>query len=330
MPLTIGDLEAVTREKILPGVIDIAISSNPLWNRMVSNNRTTIEGGDEIRRTLLYDRNNTQWHSGRDQLKTDHVDKRTQARYFWKLASHPINIAEDDLQNNNGEAAIASLLETEKQAAGEGFAEALGSGLFSSGGTPSDGISTAEQINGLGSYVGATGTYGDIDPADLGGNSDRWNPTRNTPADPNGELVKQDIQNILGDISRDFTDLRPDLAVLNMEVWNKIWGLLAPSEQLQGTEVNPGFSTFRWNGMVDFVVDQQAPGSGRGTADNSIYFLRERDIQITMHEEVRMDIGEFRKPIDQDVLIAFAKFKGEFTPRRRDFAGDLHNIDPAE
>jgi len=330
MALTVGDLSAVTREKVLPGVVDAAIEAEPTWDYMLQNNLMTAEGGDEIRRVILYDRNNTQWHGKRDQLATNDKDKRTHARYQWRYASHPINLAEADIRNNEGSGAhhIASLLDTERQAAEEGFAEALGKSLFSDGSQPS-GVSTSLQMDGFNSYIG-TGSYADITPGDLPDAAD-WKSHSLAVQDANGKLTKSDIQKrILTDINKDFSNKKADLAICNMAVWSKIWELLAPSQQLMDTDVEPGFSSFTWNGQVEFLVDDRAPGSGRGTTDNKIYFFRTSDLEITRHSEVGMSMSDFKSPYDQDVLVAFIQFQGNFTPSQRKFSGELTGIDPSK
>jgi hypothetical protein len=329
MALSVGDLSAVTRELVLPGVVDAAIENEPMWDYMLENNLMDKEGGDEIRRVILYDRNDTQWHGKRDQLKTDNKDKRTHATYQWRYASHPINLAEADIRNNEGSGAhhIASLLDTEREAAEKGFSEALGSGLFSSGGNPG-GVSTDQQIDGLAAYVG-TGSYADIDPSDLSDSSD-WKSKSVSVDDPNGKLTKGDIQKrILTDINKDFSNQNADLAVCNYAVWSKIWELLVPHQQLMQGTAEPGFSSFNWNGNVEFLVDDRAPGSGRGTNDNKIYFFRSDDLEICRHEDVGMDMTDFKSPYDQDVLVAYIQFQGNFTPGQRKFSGELTGIDPA-
>jgi hypothetical protein len=330
MALTIGDLSAVTRELVLPGVVDAAIENEPMWDWMLQNGNMTAEGGDEIRRVILYDRNSTQWHTKRDQLSTNDTDKRTHARYPWRYASHPINLAEADIRNNEGSGAhqIASLLETERQAANEGFSEALGKSLFSDGSQPS-GVSTGRQMDGFKSYIG-TGTYADINPSDLTDSND-WKATSLQVSNSGtGKLVKSDIQKrILTDINKDFTNQNADLAVCNMAVWSKIWELIEPQQRLLDGDNEPGFSSFSWNGEVEFVVDDRAPGSGRGTSDNKIYFFRSDDLEITRHEDVGMSMSDFKSPIDQDVLISFVQFQGNFTPAHRKFAGELTGIDPS-
>ncbi len=330
MALTVGDISAVTREKVLGDVIDAAVKNEPTWDFMVENNLITAEGGDEIRRPLLYDRNNSQWHNKRDQLSTNNKDKRTHARYSWRYFSHPINIAKADLRNNTGSGAhrIAGLLESEKQAATEAVGELLGQGIFSDGSNPG-GNSTAKQIDGFKAYIG-TGTYGDINPSDLPDPS-IWKATSTSVKDSNGKLTKSDIQKrILTDINKDFGNKTVDLAICNMAVWSKVWELLMPHQQLMENDTEPGFSSFEWNGQVRFIVDDRAPGSGRGTADNKIYFFRTADLEIVRHEEMGMSMTDFQSPIDQPIIIAFINGQLNFVPRQRKYAGELTGIDPAQ
>lgn len=331
MAFNVSDLNAVTRELVLgrDGVVDAAIKNEPLLDFMMSNNMMTVDGGNEIRRVVLTDRNDPQWYSKRDNWHTNNKSKRTHAQYQWRHLQVPINLSEVDLRQNNGsESEIVSLLDTERQAMRQALQEALGGGLFSDGSNPG-GESTAKQIDGLKAYIG-TGSYANLNPSDFPNPSD-WKAVSKSVNDSNGLLTKGDIQKrTLTDINTDFGNGQADLAVCNMAVWSKIWELLAPHQQLMEGDVNPGFSSFVWNGNVEFVVDDRAPGSGRGSTDNKIYFLRTEDIELVRHSETPLDISDFKSPIDQPVIVAFINTDIQFVAKQRKFSGELTGIDPAQ
>ena len=154
-------LTAITREKVLPNIVDQIGKDHPLLGRLWENIKLW-NGGRRLEIPVKY-RHNSQGgsYSGLDVLDTAQEATRTRAYFNIKQIYQPITIANIDLALNGGEGKIADLMETEMEEAKESLTDKFGTQLFS------DGTGNAgKDITGMEAAVGndgtATANYGDI------------------------------------------------------------------------------------------------------------------------------------------------------------------------
>ena len=80
---TLGDIAAAAVDAYLPGVIDLFFNSNPVWVRMASKERVILDGGDQIRQAILYDRMNGGSYAGLDTFDIARRQTKTVMRFDW-------------------------------------------------------------------------------------------------------------------------------------------------------------------------------------------------------------------------------------------------------
>jgi len=154
-------LTSITREKVLPKIVDQIGQDHPLLQRLWDNIKLW-NGGRRLDIPVKY-RHNSQGgsYSGLDVLDTGQQQTRTRAYFNIKQVYQPITIAHIDQALNAGEGKIADLMDTEMEEAKESLTDKLCTQLFSDG-TGNGG----KDLTGLKAAVGndgtATASYGDI------------------------------------------------------------------------------------------------------------------------------------------------------------------------
>jgi len=153
-------LTSITREKVLPEIVDQIGKDHPLLGRLWENIKLW-NGGRRLEIPVKY-RHNSQGgsYSGLDILNTGQEQTRTRAYFNIKQIYQPITIANIDLALNGGEGKIADLMATEMEEAKESLTDKFGTQIFGDG-TGNGG----KDITGLKAAIQdgtVTASYGDI------------------------------------------------------------------------------------------------------------------------------------------------------------------------
>lgn len=159
-----NNLTSITREKVLPSIVDQIGKDHPLFGRLM-NAAKRWGGGTTIEQPVKY-RHNSQGgsYSGLEALDTGQEKTRTRAKWSVKQIHQPIVLSNIDLAKNGGEK-IADLMATEMDEAKESLTDKFNTMLFSDGTGNS-----SKDLTGLHAAVDDgtnVATYGDIDRSTL-------------------------------------------------------------------------------------------------------------------------------------------------------------------
>lgn len=156
-----NNITSITREKVIPKIIDQIGKDQPLFGRFI--NKTKVwDGGTSLEQPVKY-RHNSQGGSyqGLEVLDSGQEITRTRAKIEVKQKYQPIVVSNIDVAINGGQAQIAGLLETEMSEAKDSLKDKFCTSLFSDG--TADG---GKDMTGLEAMVDDgtnTATYAGID-----------------------------------------------------------------------------------------------------------------------------------------------------------------------
>lgn len=127
-----NNLTSITREKVLPKIVDQISKDQPLLGRLFDN-ISLWKGGKTIEQPVKY-RHNSQGgsYSGLEVLSTSQEQTRTRAQWEVKQLYQPIVLSNIDLAKNKGEG-VADLMATEMEEAEESLKDKFCTQLFSDG-----------------------------------------------------------------------------------------------------------------------------------------------------------------------------------------------------
>lgn len=158
MPLSIDALNALTKKKWIPELVDQFFNTTPFLNQLRERSKTW-DGGPQIIVPLEYDEMlNVGSFSGYDAITRDTGEKVTAAAFDPKFNIAPVTLAKTSLAVNQGPQKVIDYAKSRVQNAMKTLRKKMTTQLFSNG-TGNSG----KDITGLLAAVSATGTYGGID-----------------------------------------------------------------------------------------------------------------------------------------------------------------------
>lgn len=304
MALPFTDLNSITRAYIEPRVTDNAFSNNPaLWDLV--NGHYKEAGGTTIGEPILYA---TKSIGGRytafDQLDLTPEETKTRAEVNWSQFYFPASISGLDLIQNQSAEGVVDLLMTRAEEASLNLGDALGTGIFS------DGTGSPQQIDGFRAITGS-GTYAGISPSD----ASNWAANRDTSTSTLTIRTATDI------ISTQRTrGARPNVIYTNDSTWSKGHDLVQTNERFP----HPGSDRFASAGHeaiaflgIPLVSDSHSPGSGRGTADNQMFYLAMEYISLRYSKLRNFTMTDWRQPSQQDAIFSLIFWSGNMICRNR-------------
>ncbi len=137
-------LTAITREKILPMIVDQIGKESVTFGKFLAMAKQ--EGGTQWHVPVKYQHNTEGgYYVGLELLDVGQQDTRTRAVFEWKQYHKPIVLSNIELAKNGGESGVVSLLEAEMEDAKTGMKDALSTAFFGdgSGGTTMTGLRAA-------------------------------------------------------------------------------------------------------------------------------------------------------------------------------------------
>jgi len=291
---------AITREKILPGIVDQIVANNPLLHRLLRKGQR-LDGGKQIDQVIRY-ADNTQggWYSGLDTLDTAQEQTRTRAYFEWRQAHQPIVFSNIDIAKNGGTSKVLDILKTEAEDAKLALEQKFGTALF-----------TAQTGDAMDSLVDAcddgtnVGTYGDI--------------SRSTYTWWKGDYTAAAGASSLADMAASFDAAKfgsdtPTIIVTHESEWSSYEALLQP--QVRFNFATAGYPKID-GGFLSMMFRNTPVIADERCTDGYMYFLNERYLKfVTLkHPDFATDgagfsTSTFRVPTDQDGKVGYILWYG--------------------
>lgn len=308
------NLTSITRERVLPKIIDQIGTDNPLLKRFFDA-AVLWDGGTYLEIPVKY-RHNSQGgsYSGLERLSTNQETTRTRARFPVKQLFQPIVISNLDLAKNGGsdQTKVAGLMETEMEEAKESLKDKFGTQLFSDGtGNNSKNITGLKAAIDDGTVVD---NYGGIVRTTY-----TWFKSSLTTSFGSVTLGKLAT---LFDSAKSGSD-RPTVIVTTETLWSAVEALL--QTQVRFTADSNGYASadgglqnlsFR---TVPVISDEYCPSG-------EIYMINEKYVKLYYMKHAKhptdsqgMTMTPLREPTDQDGQVGFILWYGNLVnsqPRR--------------
>lgn len=292
-----NQLTSLSRNYVLPQVIDQIYRSNVMFFRLNSMNKKIVQGGTQIEVPLNYTRRAAGgFYTGYQQLDTSPSDTVKNGVWDWKQAETNVTVDGLTLIRADSPEAVVNFLDYEFRSARTDLAEILGGGVWSDGsnGLFIDGLKGAvDDTTVLTTYAGinrSTNTW--------------WKSQVDTSTTT---LTLSAMQTLFGNCTEGAR--HPTLLVGTQANYNRFWvlgqtnqtwpvGPGAVDEQL----MQAGFSNLIFNG-VPLAVDSHVPA-------NHIFFLNEEYIDLFVNPRADFDMKEFREPVNQDAMVSLILWAG--------------------
>lgn len=129
-PTTWSQLTSITREKVLPKIIDEVSYGHPLLDKLFKN-AVQLDGGSTIDQVIKYKVNTLGGsYSGLETLDAAQQQTRTRAQWNWKQYAQPIVISNIDVAKNAGAGKIFDLVRQEMEEAKTDIRDKFGTDLY--------------------------------------------------------------------------------------------------------------------------------------------------------------------------------------------------------
>ncbi len=305
------NLTSITREKVLPKIVDQIGKDHPLLGRLWDAAKLWT-GGTSIQVPVKY-RHNAQGgsYAGLDVLDTSQEKTRTRAKWNVKQIYQPIVLSNIELAQNGGEK-IADLMDTEMEEAKESLTDKFCTQLFGDG--------TGNGSKDLTGLVAAIDDGTNVDTyGDIARSTHSWfraNYTANV-----GSLMLSDLATMF-DSCKSGQDT-PTIIVTTETVWSAYEALLQPQVRFQSeasgyNSGDGGMKALSFRGVP--VISDEYCDSGY------VYFVNEKYLKLyyMRHPKHPTDgkgfiVTPLREPVNQDGQVGFIFWYGNLIntqPRR--------------
>lgn len=322
MAFTRDYLQATTQKHIVPRLADGVFIGCPFAWYLRENHSVKLAGGEAIVQPILYREGTAEWWDRVDVADLSVIEPEQSAKFDWKWLRVLMVIPDTDVWKNSGPDGKINLLAAREQHAELTLIENLSDGLMGTN------ASNSKQIDGLQDLYAASGTsYGDLLDTDFDDYGGRWLSQIISPV-VGGTLTPTELRRMRGAATFG-SRTRPNLALCNQSVFNKIWAL-AENDQRFSTErtASIGFEEIRFEGMP-IVVDNHVAGSGYGNADNHIYMLNMDHIQFYVHQDVAFMTRVYEPTPAQNVYVAGIYLGCNLTTDNRRCHSVIKTINPS-
>ena len=307
MPSVIGldTLTTISRQTILPDIVDGVYDSHVLLYRLVRSNKKMIQGGNHIEYPIQYARPNIAGpYQGYDVINVAPFDVLRAAAWDWKQYQSHVTIDGLSTIKANSPDAVADLISTQFDIARAELEMALGADLYRG----VTGSGNPKALDGLADAVANSGTYGTLNHA-----NSYWQAKVNTGT----------TQMSVGALFTMFGDLtigreHPTIILSRQAQYNRfaslVYGTSGASYDLQVPAVGSdevlgqaGFTNLLFNN-VPWVVDSLVDGS----SDGKVYFLNENHMRLIVSSRADMFLEDFVRPHNQDAATSLLLWAGNF------------------
>jgi hypothetical protein len=246
---TLNDIVTAALPEFRPDLVDGVFNSNPFLARLMAKEKVLLDGGEEIRCNIIYDKLPGGWYSGLGPFSTSTKETFTPLRFFWKQVRAEITLPEIDLFKNMGPHKIFDLLGGKMAVAKMTLADLVGTALYNDG-------TDIQQPLGLRLATIETGTYGEIARGtDALGTAVKGN------TDATGGAITLPFLNAqMGEASAGGAQ-KPDLLLTTQTLWDAIWARVQPQQRFtkgSGEAWDVGTNYIEINGST-LVADSHCP-----------------------------------------------------------------------
>lgn len=309
MPLSWGDVTAVTKRYILPYVTDQFYTSNPLFLYLAKKG-VRLAGGRFISFPVLFAELPGGSYRGFDTLDTSWVSQIQEADLDWKQYYAAITI--DGLSEimNGGPDAVVSLLSAYLENGRRTLEDKIGTDLYGTNTNSKalDGLWAACSDNAETSSLGVT-TY-----ANISRSSNTWWKASATLDNSNVQITLPTLQTQYGLAVQGQT--APDLIVTTQAGYNEVWNKVQPQQRFgNGEGIGIGFPYIQFNG-AKIMVDSHATFSstsvigGTYSGVNGFYLLNTEFIELFVHKDRDFFMTGWMQPTNQDARTAHMYWAG--------------------
>jgi len=313
----VSDIVATTIENRSGKIADNVTKNNAILMKLSQSGKIkTVSGGSKIFQELSFAENaNAGWYSGYDLLPVAAQDVISAAEYEFKQAACPIVISGLDMLRNSGKEQIIDLLEGRINVAEATMANLMSAGLYSDGSAAG-----GKQIEGLNKAIPqapAGTTYGNITASGVGlfWQNQIAAPIALAPTTIQGAFNAMWVKLVRG------AD-RPDLIMVDGEIWATYLASLQAQQRFTGTEVGKlGFPSIKYMDC-DVVLDG---GIGGFCPAKNSFWLNSKYLHYRPHSQRNMTSlsPNKRYAINQDAEVQILAWAGNLTCSGRQFQGRL-------
>ena len=285
MPLSIDQLNSITKKHIAPRIGDNLFNAIPLFHRLREQRKELVAPGVKITEPIIYQgTGQAGGFTGDGPLPTTSQEHLTSAEFDLVTYQVPIVVSNRQLMDNSGPNGVHKLLSTVQMVAELDLQDQIGGDLFTGNGSSVD----ANALDGLDLMVDDNDTpksYGGISVSDFAG----W------AADDTGSfgaITLLKIQKMLGRVT--FGTDRPSLIVCTQDIFDKTWSLLQAQQEFRSEkEGDAGFQMLRVSG-IPMMVDSKCPEAS--ASDQTMYALNEKYLYLYTHPQANMLVRPFQEP----------------------------------
>ncbi len=244
----INDIVTTTLQEARKELIDAFFVSNALLVRLMSKDKVTSEGGEEIRSNFVYDEMDGGSYGKGDPFGANFKEFMTAMRLRWKRNRAEFSLDGLDVAVNRGASKVIDFAMSVKDNAKRSLLNKIGYQLYGDGSG-----NNSKDIDGLKIAINDTGTYGGIVRSATGPGA-AIKSVVNTAGGPYNNAM---VQSAIG--SATFGRDTPDLIITTQAIFDKIWTISQTSERNTAEDMRRvGFKTVEISG-VPVVVDQHCP-----------------------------------------------------------------------
>jgi len=302
LPFT-SQVEATTHNLIESGSEDNIYGSAPLFYHLRETGQITEQGGAAIQSGVIYQKIAAGGsYSGADLLNTNPTDTDTALKADWKLYYTHVVLTHHDLIRNSGENAVVDLIQSKTKNAHLKMGDLLSTDIFSTNGDSATGIT------GLRNLASTSTTHHSITTTDFTG----W------VADVDAASSAIALSTLeAGYLDATIGSDMPDIIVGNKAIYKKYWALLQSNQRFGGEmTASGGFKYLLFNDVPVFF-DSHSPGTGAGTADNWLFMLNSRHLNLVVHKNDNFLVEKIPPPANQNIRIWRLTFSGNLICRNR-------------
>ncbi len=309
----IDTINTAIREIYMPQVTDNIFLSNPLLALLMKQSKAQ-NGGLQLRVPIEYvDEGNSQGsYSGYEVLNTEQPDILTTALYDWVQMYAAINISGRDEHMNTGTDGIIDLIETRMKNAEKRLKKVFTDDLFAAAGA-----NASDEISSLNDIIAVDRSLGGIDSTTY-----TWwdgKTKANAAADYPELIAPTDTDYLIKDMANVYNQAAdgadtPNLIITTDEVMEAYEHIVGEKGRWEGasTLADHGWTVFKYKG-TQMVADKSC-------TTGVMYFLNTRYLFFKHHPKRNFSFEPFRKPVNQDTMVAFIFWMGQFVcsqPRRQ-------------
>jgi hypothetical protein len=315
----VDTITSISRQKILPDIVDVAYGQNALFYRLNQGNKKTYEGGTYLQQNFQTEKwNRAQWYQGFDELSIAPNDTIIAGGWEHKSLTVPVAIDGDSLTRANSSQAVLNLVDNMWDQAKQDMSDALGDGAYSDGTDP-------KSIEGL-QVIVDDGTVA----TSYAGLLRATYPFLNAQVDgTTGTLTTGVLRSLVSDCS--VGGHAPTLLLGRKEQYNRLYALYA-ADQVHNTgpsavsdQPGTGGFTSLYFDHIPFMIDEKVP-DGPNTSNSTIYCLNENYLKIWVANGIDFQMEDFIKPVNQNAMVGRLHWRGNIISTRPHLQGALTNI----